>query len=312
MPLTSSARTVQALALLAVSVALLASGVGARPALAAGDRAVTSFEAEVQVGSDGVVRVVERLTYELGGGGDPVVRRLPRTASVDGAPERDLGLAEVRVIDDAGVQPVSVDEGPDATEVVIGAEGGGSTPSGSRTFEIGYEYRDLLRDSGDGPRLFLDVVGTGWSIPVRGVRADLSLPGEPVRVDCYAGAPGSHGACTGAESSGTGAVFAQDEVAPGEAMSIDVGIDPADLDVSVPGAEEGSGPDFGALFSSMFTPLVVLLAVLFALRHRGSGRHSGGPRGGRRGGGFSGGGGGGFSGGGGGGAGGGGGGGGGG
>src|SRR5690606_245988 len=119
---------------------------------------------------------------------------------------------------------------------------------------LGYEYRDRLRDSGDGPRLFLDVVGTGWSIPVRGVRADLSLPGEPVRVDCYAGAPGSHGACTGAESSGTGAVFAQDEVAPGEAMSIDVGIDPADLDGSVTGAEEGSGAALGARVSSMLAP----------------------------------------------------------
>ncbi|WP_026120603.1 DUF2207 domain-containing protein [Nocardiopsis potens] len=229
----------------------------------AAGRAITSFRSEVLVERDGDVRVTERITYDFGGDGSPVVRRLPHTASIDGAPEQDLGLRRVGVSDDGGVRPVETTEEDGRTVIRIG--GPDAPLTGTRSFTIEYVYGNLLvQDSQGRPRLFFNAVGTEWSVPVSGVTVDVSLPGEPEEAACYAGPQGSRSPCDSAEhGDGDGALFSQWRVAPGQAMSVDVSLAPGDLDAEIPGpGEEDGGTDstMGVLLA--FAWGVFILTVL--------------------------------------------------
>ncbi|MFW5416401.1 DUF2207 domain-containing protein [Nocardiopsis sp. CNT-189] len=270
----------------ALAVAAFAPvGAAKEPGPAAG-RAVASLRSDVLVERDGDVRVTERITYEFGGDGSPVVRRLPHTASIDGAPERDLGLRGVDVSDDGGVRPVETAEEGGRTEVRIGDPGDPLT--GTRSFTIEYVYEDLLvQDSRGRPRLFFDAVGTDWSLPVRRATVDVSLPGAPEEAACYAGPQGSRSPCDSAEQGGDGAVFTQRSIAPGQAVSVDLSLAPGDLDAEIPGPrEEGGGTDSTMAVLLAFAWGVAVLTVLGIVF--GAGRTvagGGGPYGGSHGGG---------------------------
>lgn len=303
-------RVRQVLAALAVAAVLIAAVAFAVAALAPDDgpqapgpdtgRAVTSFRSEVRVERNGDVRVTERITYEFGGDGSPVVRRLPHTSSIDGAPERNLGLRYVDVPDDGGVQPVETDsDGDEETEIRIGDP---DTPlTGTRSFTIEYIYENLLVQDGQGrPRLFFDAVGTDWSLPVRDVTVDVLLPGEPEKAACYAGPQGSRNPCDAERDEGEDrAVFTQRSIAPGQAMSVDLSLGPGDLDVEIPAPEEekkeeDGGTDSTTVVLLVFAWGVAILAVLGIIfgagrtvpggggryRSGGGGRYGGGAYGG--------------------------------
>lgn len=57
--------------------------------------------------------------------------------------------------------------------------------TGTPTFEIAYEYRDLLAATdNDDARLFLKVVGTGWQVPVLETDVTVTLPGSSLATNC--------------------------------------------------------------------------------------------------------------------------------
>lgn len=242
-------------------------------------REVAALRSQIRLDADGTVRVTEHLTYDFADDGSPVVRRLPHTGTVDDSPVRDLGLEDVRVTDDGGAGPAEVTRDGEWTEITIGDPGLPFT--GTRAFEIEYTYRNLVVAGTRGrPRLFFDVVGTDWSVPVRGVTAEAVLPGVPHGAFCYTGPQGSRAACTSTGEYGDTMEFTQEEVAPGHAMSIDLTLSPDDValppDAEPEEADGGGGPPVG-----VWITLGVLL-VLGVLVFR-----SGGSRGGIGGGGDS-------------------------
>ncbi|CAL9350981.1 hypothetical protein SUDANB121_00476 [Nocardiopsis dassonvillei] len=217
----------------------------------AATREVTELHSRIRLGADGTVRVTERLTYDFADDGAPAVRRLPHTGTVADSPVRDLGLEDVRVTDDGDAGPVEVARDGAWTEVTIGDPD--HPLGGTRTFEIEYAYRNLVvpGDQGD-PRLFFNVVGTEWTVPVRDVTARAELPGEPRAASCHAGPEGSRDACTSTGEVGDTMEFTQDLVEPGQAMSIDLTLSPQDVALPEPEPEperEGAGPPAGVWFT---------------------------------------------------------------
>ncbi|QVQ52730.1 DUF2207 domain-containing protein [Spiractinospora alimapuensis] len=290
------------------------------PALAdaEGERAVTAFEVDVAVDEEGTVRVTERLTYAFGDDHASVLRSLPHHASIAGSAERDLGLANVQVTDAAGERS-EIDTGPSETEIEIGEEGMAGTP----TYEITYEYRSLLVATPNGDaRLFLDVVGGGWAIPVRDVNTTVTLPHAPNATNCYAGERGVTTPCDRVSSDGGTVTATHDTIVPGDAMSVDLTFPAEDLELDEPPAVSSEHPESqtgGTAYAdgqdrpwyrdsqTWFVVAVFVMVGLGLVRNRrrrggSTGINRGSSHHGYHGGGFSGGGGGGFSGGGGGGA----------
>lgn len=213
----------------------------AAPALAAGERSIASLDVEVRVGRDATVRITERMTYDFGGDGSPVRRLLPHNGSISGSREIGLGLRDVEVVDNGGVRSVEVDERDNVTEVVIGESDRPFT--GTRTFAVAYTYETLMvRGEGDHPRMFLNTVGSEWSLPVRDVSVEVDLPAEPDGIDCYAGNLGGTSPCTSADTGGKSATFTHDEVEPGQAMSVDVVLPKGAVDPELPTTEEAETP----------------------------------------------------------------------
>ncbi|WP_344731670.1 DUF2207 domain-containing protein, partial [Spinactinospora alkalitolerans] len=286
----------------------------AAPAAAEGERAVTSYDVDVAVGEDGVVSVRETLTYRFGQGpADGMFRSIPAGGRIGDGGERDFGLTGVEVESADGVEAVDIEDNGAETVVRIGQEQQDPRLTGEKTFVIGYDYETLLVEGAEGrPRLFLDVVGPEWEIPIESAHAEVEVPGGIDLVDCYAGEPSSRQECTSAESAGSAAAFSNGPVEPGEAFSVDVTLSegsaavptPRDRDASGGGAEDGEdrGVGFGFLLSTVFPlssmfcfPMVVVIIVFMIIKAgsggRGGGRSgwSGGGGGGFGGGGFSGG-----------------------
>ncbi|MDA2807545.1 DUF2207 domain-containing protein [Nocardiopsis suaedae] len=270
----------------------------AAPALAADERSIASLDVDVRVGRDATVRITERMTYEFGDDGTPVRRLLPHNGSIAGSREIGLGLRDVEVVDTDGVRAVEVDERDNVTEVVIGDA---DEPfSGTRTFAVAYTYETLMvRGEGDHPRMFLNTVGSDWSLPVRDVSVDVDLPAEPDGIDCYAGDLGSRSPCTSADTGGRRATFTHDEVGPGQAMSVDVVLPQGAVDPELPTTDEAEAPLTDMWPITAFGLGVVGLVLAYIIfgdrspvRRFGSG---GGAGGGHYGGGFGGGGGDGWS-----------------
>ncbi|WP_017541698.1 DUF2207 domain-containing protein [Nocardiopsis halophila] len=241
----SARRAVTATALCGAVVASFAS-LPAAPARASdenaadgasGERSIVALDVDVRVGRDAAVRITERLTYDFGDDGSPVRRRLPHRGSIAGSREIDLGLRDVQVVDTDGVRSIEVDERNNATEVVIGER---DEPfSGTRTFAVAYTYESVMvRRDDDSPRLFLNAVGSEWSLPVRDVTVEIDLPERPEGVDCYAGVLGSTSPCSSSDTSGAGASFTQDEVRPGQAMSVDLVLPESAVDTELPTLQE--------------------------------------------------------------------------
>ncbi|WP_040728812.1 DUF2207 domain-containing protein [Nocardiopsis chromatogenes] len=242
-----------------------AGTVGAAAAAADGERAVTSFDADISVAPDGVVQVREEITYDLGAGpGGQVHREIPARGSIDGAGPRPYGLAGVRVEDSGGVEATEVREGEERTEVTIGRPGTDPALEGVKTFVIAYEYRDVLTvDDRGRPRLVMDVIGSGWEVPVESVRARVTAPGEAEAARCYAGEPGTRDGCTGVRREEEGATFTQDRVAPGQAFTVDVSVEEGA--VPVPEAAAGDADSGGPGTGRTVTVVVVTVALFVVL-----------------------------------------------
>ncbi|TQN30510.1 putative membrane protein DUF2207 [Haloactinospora alba] len=248
----------------AVLAALAATALGAPSAAADSDGTVISrFDARVEVDRDGETHVRESLTYVFGPDNDgEATRTIPHSGSIDGGERRSLGLENVEVTDADGLDEVSVDDYAADRRITFGD--GGEPLTGTRTFVVRYEYTSLVVEGAAGrPRLFQDIVGSGWEIPIESARARIDAPGDIASATCYAGAPGSRESCSGSRVSGSTASFDAGRIPPGEAFSVDVDLPPS---VAVPSpaaatdSSHGSSGNPGILPEIVF-PLFVVSAV---------------------------------------------------
>lgn len=262
--------------------ALAATALGAPPAAADSDGTVISrFEARVQVDDDGEVHVRESLTYVFGSDNDgKATRTIPHSGSIDGEERRSLGLENVEVTDADGLDEVSVDDYAADRQITFGD--GGEPLTGTRTFVVRYDYTSLIVEGDtERPRLFQDIVGSGWEIPIESAHARIDAPGEIASATCYAGAPGSRESCSGSRISGATASFDTGRIPPGEAFSVDVDLpqsvtvpSPAEATDGASDSAEDSGllPDFVLpLFVVSAAPAAVVLILVLGLSNRGTG-----------------------------------------
>ncbi|GAA3968811.1 DUF2207 domain-containing protein [Actinomadura viridis] len=202
-----------------------APAAAAEPATAAGRAAaperVIKDQVAIQVGSGGVARVRETITYEFGGG-----RGLVRSFVT----RRHDGVTRDRVQPVSGVRASSPDGGP--TRVAVREKGlntivevtGDAPLTGRRTVVLDYQVRGLVAPMGGIEEVRWTAAG-GWRVPVD--EASVTVDGGAMirHVNCFAGPLESAVGCTQyyTNHTHTQGVFSQRQMLSGDHLTVVVG-----------------------------------------------------------------------------------------
>lgn len=180
---------------------------------------VDRYDVHVRLAEDGAMWVTVDMDYDFGGepGHGPYVT-LPVRQEFDEGRDRVYEVDAITASSPTAPAKTYVDRSLTWVEVRVGDEDVDDV-TGVHRYTIGYRLRGMLNPGGDVDALYWNVLGSGWTIPVRNVTVVVEGLAEPLAVACYAGPEGSTERC-GAQTSGTTATFHHDGIAPREQMTI--------------------------------------------------------------------------------------------
>jgi hypothetical protein len=198
---------------------------------------IQDYDVLLEVGSDGVLDVAERLTIAFTGSWNGIVRDLSlRHRTAEGRAER-LKLTVRQITDSAG-NPLRYEEesGENHTRSfriwVPGAN------DAVRHVVIRYAVSNAIRffyagsEAGELDELYWNVTGNEWDMPIAVARARVVLPpgAQPTQTAVYTGRTGSRSADAETSVSGNTVTFTmRRELAPHEGMTIGVGLPPGHI-----------------------------------------------------------------------------------
>lgn len=205
---------------------LFASGLGAQER----SLRVVEFDAILEVGSDGMLDVTEKLTVEFKGQWNGIRRELLRRHHT--AQGRRVKLdVDVGDITDAAGQPFKVERDREG-ELLILRIYVPDNRDATRQVIIRYRVSNAIRffyadsEAGELDELYWNVTGSSWEWPITRARARVVLPRgvRPTRVAVYTGSEGSRAAEADVDTLGNTVTFtARRELNAYEGMTIGVG-----------------------------------------------------------------------------------------
>jgi hypothetical protein len=237
------------------------------PAQASAER-ITSYVVGVVIQRNGVVRIQETITYDFGTDQrHGIFRDIPYLQPVDAQHNREFPISGVSVSSpDRAPAATSVTSSGGVTHIRVGSPD--RTVTGSHTYLISYQVGRSLSPAGRHDEFTWNLIGNTWPVPISGISARVSAPGDVTGAFCYAGSAGSTAACAGASRSGRVATFRQGSLGPDQGLTVTVQV-PAGS-VTVPpalivgrwnlGAALAPGPLGGGLGAAV---VVLVLAWLF-------------------------------------------------
>ncbi|XRQ05108.1 DUF2207 domain-containing protein [Actinomadura welshii] len=242
------------------------SGTVPPPETSAGDIAesIATYDVVLSVGTDGVLRVRETITYDFDESGrHGIVRHVPfrrgdrlyevrgiRTSSSTGAPAR---VGTLRLLNDVQI-----------------SVGGRREVRGRQAYVIEYEVARVFTPRAGHDELVWDAIGTSWGVPIRNAAVRVEAPVPVRRVTCRAGAPGATTRCLRDRDGPYAVDFIQRDLAPQEGMEIRLRLPKRAIAVPspryVPPRWAGDWP--GTALLAMSLGMVVLLPRRPAPRRR--------------------------------------------
>ncbi|HET8614341.1 MAG TPA: DUF2207 domain-containing protein [Actinomycetales bacterium] len=221
-------------AVLALLVAAAALLVGAPTATADPGESIPSYQARVDVRSDGSIHVRETIRYTFAGSEHHGIYRDLRTQfSYDPAatgsdkvrvyPVEDVKVSSPDAPDDAEVS----DEGS-ITHIRIGSPD--KTVSGTKTYVLDYTVRGAFNSisqpttAPDGrtlaphDELYWNITGDQWEVPIASASVTVTASADPLAVQCFRGVRGSTDTCPA--KAGATSTFSATHLQPGQGMSI--------------------------------------------------------------------------------------------
>ena len=237
---------------------------------------VTRYDADVTVADDGAADVRVELDLDFGDepGHGPFLT-LPTRQAIEGDDERDrlFRISDVTASSETAPDDLDVETQRSGVVLRIGDEDVDDVV-GAHTYTVTYRVEGWLNPAGtalgaesppEGDELYLDVLGTGWEIPLEDISATVTGP-DGVDVEqalCFEVEPGDGGPCATQEVfvEGSSAGFTLDRAEPGEPFTVLV-VWPAG---TFAGAEPILGEKLDELDPIRPTPLTGPLALLVAV-----------------------------------------------
>jgi len=283
-----------------VGAGVLAPAVATADDGTAATRSIPHYAETVVLDGDGTAHVTVDLAFDFAGepGHGPYLT-VPERESTDDGRTRVYEVSNVEASSPSGA-PADVDATDDgeAMTIRVGDPDIGDV-DGVQTYRISYDVSGLINPdatTGDGDQLYWDAIGPDWEVPLADVSIDVAGPVDVERVECFAGAAGSTQPCDGAEQVSGHAVLHQDQLTPGDGLTVAVGWPAGMFEGAAPVFEDSTTVDddtaqqfvegdvtdvgssanfFGLGFGGMVALMLggfVVLAVVASVRSR---RHSG-------------------------------------
>ncbi|MEK9152913.1 MAG: DUF2207 domain-containing protein, partial [Patescibacteria group bacterium] len=155
---------------------------------------IRSFAGDVSVGEDGLVRVIEHISYFFPAPKHGIYRDIPTEYVTKEGKRSRIPIDVVSVTGRGGsAWRYTVENNDVGIRIKIGDPD--QNVSGEQTYDISYRATGALRYFGDHDELYWNATGTGWTVPIRRATASVTLPNgvptEKVTRKCYGGAAGS-------------------------------------------------------------------------------------------------------------------------
>ncbi|HEU5419300.1 MAG TPA: DUF2207 domain-containing protein [Streptosporangiaceae bacterium] len=228
-----------------------------------GGERVTSYQISVTIRPDDVTHVREVIGYDFGASRrHGIYRYIPDRQPAGDGHVREYPVSHVTVSSPDGT-PSQTLVTPGDANVMVRIGDPARTVTGQHTYVISYDIARAITTTAGHERLRLNLVGTGWTVPIAHVAATVSAPGAVTSAACYAGATGSRNDCESSAASGRQARFTQAVLAPGQGMTVTVALPAGSvralppLLVSTGGRLQRFGPLAGLVLA------IVVVALLF-------------------------------------------------
>ncbi|NMG38837.1 DUF2207 domain-containing protein [Chelativorans sp. ZYF759] len=155
---------------------------------------IRAYHADIAIGADGTLEVVERIRVNVEGREirRGIFRDIPlRFEDADGR-LREAGLDITSVTRNGAAEPYTTERGSGMLRVRIG-DADVLIPHGEHIYEIAYRSDRQIRFFEDHDELYWNVTGNGWDFPILEASAEVRLPGNAAASDVtyFTGALGS-------------------------------------------------------------------------------------------------------------------------
>lgn len=234
-----------ALAIVVVGAGVIVTAPRAHAQDPTGVEQVVSWDVDVTIGADGVVRFDETLVYDFGAATDRhgIYRDIVTRQRYDDTHDRRYPFTLLAVTADG--QPVPVAEqhtGSDPSDagfVRLRIGDPDRFVSGRVTYAISYELEATLNAFETHAELYWNVVDlTTSSVLAAAQTVRVRAPAAVTRAACFAGPVGSGLACASAEVVDGEARFTNQQLFPGDVLSVVVAVPPGAVTVQPPILEE--------------------------------------------------------------------------
>ncbi|MFG2091641.1 DUF2207 domain-containing protein [Spirillospora sp. NPDC048824] len=195
------------------------SGAVPPPETGAGEltESIATYDVVLALGTDGVLRVRETITYDFGDTGrHGIVRQVPFRRG-----DRLYGIRGIRSSSSTGA-PARVRTMKLLNDVQISVGGLQREVRGRQAYVIEYEVEGAFTPRPDHDVLVWDAIGTRWDVPIRNAAVRVEAPVPLRHVTCAAGTSGATTRCLRDRDGPYAVDFIQRTLAPHEGMKVRV------------------------------------------------------------------------------------------
>lgn len=187
---------------------------------------ITSFDARIDVQSDGRVLVNETIDVDFDGLAKhgifrdiPVRYEWPQDA-------RKVRMYEIQVLSVADAQGRSwrYETSSNGVNLEIKIGDPDRTVTGRQSYRIAYVVRGALNGFSDHDELFWNVTGGDWPVPIQRASALVRAPSPLTQSECFAGPLGATAGCTPSASAQGTTFSSAGALAPGDQLTIVAGL----------------------------------------------------------------------------------------
>ncbi len=220
---TRAGARIASLAVLTVCC-VLGLGPGLAAPAEAGSEHIASYRVDALIEADGTVQIREAIRYDFGGDRrHGIYRDIPYLQPVHPGQDREFPVTGIRVASPDGTpDQTAVSRGGGQLRIRIGSPD--QTITGTHTYVITYQVRRALTLVRGHAQFSWNLVGDAWTVPISGITAQVRAPGRIISAACVAGPGGGRASCGGLTRSGSAATFRQASLAPGEGLTVQVGL----------------------------------------------------------------------------------------
>ena len=189
---------------------------------------ISIFNSAVTINQDSSINVLETIVYDFGETPHHGIYRDIPYHYQNQSGNYNLGIA-VKSVTDENNNPYiyTVSKTSGNVEIKIGDPA--YTIIGTHTYILNYTVKGAINYFSDHDELYWNTTGNDWQVPMAGIQQVVNLPQavamNDLKATCYAGVVGATTPCAGfnANTQGTQTYFTQNNLAPGQELTIVVG-----------------------------------------------------------------------------------------